>query len=145
MRCPRRYGFTLIELLVVIAILGLVATITAVAIGGARMKSRDNKRVADLKQIQKAIELSYSATTGYPVVAGPIVLGAVATDVLCAKGSVAGFKPDSIATNCDADKIYMGLVPSNPMPGGANYTYESTNGAGATCTSGVCSGYCVQV
>ncbi len=38
-------GFTLIEMLVVLAMIGLLATIALVAVNGARMKTRDNKRV----------------------------------------------------------------------------------------------------
>ena len=66
----RRYkkGFTLIELLVVISIIGLLASITVVALGGARRGGRDVKAKADLKQVQTALELCYdkSSPPGYP-------------------------------------------------------------------------------
>ncbi len=138
-------GFTLIEMLVVLAMIGLLATIALVAVNGARMKTRDNKRVADLKQIQKAIELSYNSSTGYPLVAATVTIGVPATtSVYCGKGAATGFKADATAANCDADKIYMGIVPSNPQPSGTSYTYESTNGAGVSCKSGTCNGFCVQ-
>jgi type II secretion system protein G len=60
-------GFTLIELLVVIAILGLLSTLAVVALGSARTKSRDSKRLSDLKQLQTALELYYTENTAYPV------------------------------------------------------------------------------
>ena len=60
-------GFTLIELLVVIAIIGLLSTLAVVALNNARQKSRDAKRVADVKQIQTALELFYNDCGGYPV------------------------------------------------------------------------------
>lgn len=53
-------GFTLIELLVVIAIIGLLASIILVSLNSAREKARDTRRVADIKQIQIALELYYS-------------------------------------------------------------------------------------
>ena len=39
-------GFTIIELLVVISIIGLLSTISVVSLNGARIKSRDAKRVS---------------------------------------------------------------------------------------------------
>jgi prepilin-type N-terminal cleavage/methylation domain-containing protein len=49
-------GFTLIELLVVIAIIGLLSTVIAAPITQARKKGRDGKKVADLHQIQGALQ-----------------------------------------------------------------------------------------
>ncbi|MFH1522242.1 MAG: type II secretion system protein [Patescibacteria group bacterium] len=62
----RKKGFTLIELLVVISIIGLLSSMAVYAINSARVKARDTKRKADLKQIQLAIELFYDATGSYP-------------------------------------------------------------------------------
>ncbi|MCF7820369.1 MAG: prepilin-type N-terminal cleavage/methylation domain-containing protein, partial [Candidatus Pacebacteria bacterium] len=63
----KKKGFTLIELLVVIAIIGLLSTMSVVALNSARQKSRDAKRVADIKQIQTALELYYNDNNGYPL------------------------------------------------------------------------------
>ncbi len=137
-------AFTLIELLVVIAIIGLLATVTAVSVNAARAKSRDSKRVSDMKQIQKALELSYEPGSGYPVVSAPVTIGTPSTDVLCAKGASTGFVADTTAANCDAGKVFMGLVPGNAVPGGTAYTYRSTDANGAACTTAPCNGYCLQ-
>ena len=59
-------GFTLIELLVVIAIIGLLATIAVVSLNTARSKSKNTKIVADIKQVQNALELFYSDNMSYP-------------------------------------------------------------------------------
>jgi prepilin-type N-terminal cleavage/methylation domain-containing protein len=62
----KRTAFTLVELLVVIAIIGLLSTIAVVALNGARLNSRDTKRIADLKQIRLALSLYYDANGYYP-------------------------------------------------------------------------------
>ncbi len=108
-------GFTLIELLVVIAIIGLLSTLAVVALGSARVKARDSKRLSDLKQVQTALELYYTDQNAYPAGAG-IVLGAAANACL----NNAGFGVAGCATP------YMGQVPADP--GANNYTY--TLGAG---------------
>ncbi len=64
----KRSGFTLIELLVVIAIIGLLSTISIIALNQARSKARDARRTADMRQLQTAIELYYDQYGGYPPV-----------------------------------------------------------------------------
>ena len=61
-------GFTLIELLVVIAIIGILSSVVLASLNSARKKGRDARRVADLKQLQLALELYYDAnpSVGYP-------------------------------------------------------------------------------
>jgi prepilin-type N-terminal cleavage/methylation domain-containing protein len=61
-------GFTLIELLVVVAIIGLLSSVVLASLNSARQKGRDARRVADLKQLQVALELYYSSQSvpAYP-------------------------------------------------------------------------------
>jgi len=59
-------GFTLIELLVVIAIIGLVSSVVLVSLSSAKMKARDAVRLSDMKQMQNALALYYSAFGRYP-------------------------------------------------------------------------------
>ena len=127
MRVPQRgrKGFTLIELLVVIAIIGILSTLAVVALNSARQRSRDAKRVSDIRQIQTSLELGYAEIGGYPAAAAPIVLGSAGYDVMCVNGSSV-FQGSS--TGCTT--MLMGLVPSNPTPNGADYLYTSATGSG---------------
>ncbi len=105
-------GFTLIELLVVIAIIGILATIAVVALQQARQSARDVKRVADVKQMQTALELYFNAWQSYP---SEVVAGA------------------SIASGTGS--VFMQVVPKGPSPAdgdcvSSDYVYtEVNNGA----------------
>ena len=59
-------GFTLIELLVVIAIIGVLASVVLASLNSARQKSRDVRRIADIKQLQLALEMYFDSNRQYP-------------------------------------------------------------------------------
>lgn len=65
-RIVGKRGFTLIELLVVIAIIGVLASVVLASLNTARRKSRDARRITDLKQVQLALELYFDANGEYP-------------------------------------------------------------------------------
>lgn len=66
--CTNNYsrGFTLIELLVVISIISLLSSVVFTTVNSARMKARDARRIADLRQIATALEFYYDTNGQYP-------------------------------------------------------------------------------
>lgn len=60
------FGFTLLELLIAIAIIGILASISFVALNGARKQGRDGRRKSDLETIRSALELYKADCNQYP-------------------------------------------------------------------------------
>ncbi|MBX4205149.1 MAG: type II secretion system GspH family protein [Candidatus Doudnabacteria bacterium] len=67
----KQKGFTLIELLVVIAIIGILAVVIIINLSTARVKGRDARRISDLNQARKALELYYNDCGQYPPTLDP--------------------------------------------------------------------------
>ena len=115
--------FTTIEQFLEDMMGGLVGT----ALGNARAKSRDAKRISDIKQIQTALELYFMDQNSYPAVSNPVVLGKNNFQVLCDSGF-------QTTTESCGTITYMGQVPSNPEPGGQDYLYNFMNESDYTIT-----------
>lgn len=105
-----KVGFTLIELLVVIAIIGVLASIVLASLNTARRKSRDARRISDVKQIQLALELCFDAGTA-------------------CNGTESNSYPDGTG---ELDPTYIPTVPLDPN--GVAYIYHNLDGS----TGGAC-------
>jgi len=99
-------GFTLIELLVVIAIIGVLATLAVVALQQARSRARDSKRLADVKQIQTALELFYNDNNRYP--------------------TIAEWNTGSIVSS-SSDDVFMIQIPTAPTPADGDCSESENN------------------
>jgi prepilin-type N-terminal cleavage/methylation domain-containing protein len=122
-------GFTLIELLVVIAIIGLLSTLSIVALNSARARARDARRLSDIQQIQSALEMFYNDANSYPtaVTAGSTIAGS---------------------------STYLAIVPKAPTPADNNtgavctasssaYVYATQNGTGGVANGSYTLTYCL--
>jgi len=93
-------GFTLMEVLVVVAIIALLASVIMSSLNTARSKSRDSRRVADIKQLQLALSLYYNDKDTYPA-------------------------ESTIAT--DLSPSYISVFPKDPQTN-AVYNYTTSSG-----------------
>lgn len=63
----KKSGFTLMELLIVIAIIGILLSIAIASYLSTQKKTRDTRRINDMKAIQNAWELYFADNSGtYP-------------------------------------------------------------------------------
>ncbi len=92
-----KFAFTLVELLVVVSIIGLLVSIVLASLNSARIKSRDTRRVSDIREIRSALELYYTDNQEYP------------DDIYATSGSITG--------------KYIAVVSKDPR--GTNYPYNA--------------------
>lgn len=145
-------GFTLIELLVVIAIIGILSSVVLASLNSAREKSRDAKRISDIKQLQLALEFYYDAEGGYP--------SAISTANLVTPGYIATIPTDpvgngsysyaAIGTGCtdyhigatleDADHSVLNSDVDATASSGTNQCPDEASGTAKTDFDGTASG-----
>jgi general secretion pathway protein G len=106
-------GFTLIELLVVIAIIGLLASIILGALSTAQQKGRDTTRIADIRELQSALQLYDQTCHSYPSTL------TITANNNCPSGTSLG--------------SFIATVPTDPRSGNA-FLYTAF-GSGTVCYS----------
>ncbi|RJR30416.1 prepilin-type N-terminal cleavage/methylation domain-containing protein [Candidatus Microgenomates bacterium] len=94
-------GFTLIEVLIVIVIIGVLVSIAAFGLQGAREGARDAKRRSDLEAVSAALELYRSDCNQYPSPSSNRV-----PSPLIGNNSI---------TTCSSSNSYMSSVPTDPQ------------------------------
>lgn len=117
-------GFTLIELLVTISIIGLLSTMAVVALGSAREKARDAKRVSDLKSLSNLIEMGRADLGDDAAIVD--CDGQYAASTLCTGGELgtqtANFTDPAGVAPCEG-------FGGTPSIGACAYSISSANGS----------------
>lgn len=113
-----RQGFTLIEILIVVAIIAILASIVLVGLGPTQQSGRDARRLADLHEIQNALELYYNKCGLYPNGAN------------CAAANTTGYAggANPAKTAILGSSLGINQMPDDPTSG-AHYSYAANAGA----------------
>lgn len=109
-------GFTLIELLVVIAIIGILSSIVIASLNTARVKARNTKRLADMNQLIKAIEMYHTDNGFYPTCGG--------ADYCTTTGSGGYVNLSTL----NITPTYMSKIPQDPSNSATQYGYYYARG-----------------
>jgi len=143
----RNRGFTLIELLVVIAIIGILSSVVLASLNSARKKARDARRVADIKQLQLALEMSFDKNRTYPASTASLVtdgfiaslpadpLGDAYTYFLCTGGTAYHLGAGLEESGNPALQSDLNAVPS-VCSGSPILSANESNNANGACAAG---------
>lgn len=115
-------GFTLIELLVVIAIIALLSSVILAALNSARSSGMDAQRVANGKELQKALELYYNKNGVYPSTCSPAAASCSVTAAALIQSSTADWIPGLRAAG------FIGELPDDPQQSSVCRNMYRSNG-----------------
>lgn len=106
-----RSGFTLIELLVVLGVIAILIAVLVVALYDFQARSRDTRRMADIKALQDALAMYQIRNAAYPL--------GEQTEPLVITGA------DALSQVLVGEKVISGAVkdPISALKGAVNYVY----------------------
>lgn len=110
----KKRGFTLIELLVVISIITLLASAALASLNNVRMKTRDAKRLTDMRILITVLELYYDLNGRYP---------SPGSDLCCNGWDQGPCQADNSFIPALAAAEYLSVVPTDPLGGSGTACY----------------------
>lgn len=126
-------GFTLIELLVVIAIIGILSSVVLASLNSARQKSRDARRVADIKQVQLALELYFDSNANYPTTLAALAPSFIPTIPLDPQSGVV-YSYAALGSGTTCSSYHLGATLEDT--GHQTLDGDADAAAGTACTGG---------
>ena len=120
MKILKNKGFTIIELLVVLAVIAILSSIVMMSTDAAKQKSRDTRRVSNVREIAKALVLYADNNSIFPISATEITITG----------------EDAMSVALEGDGL-ISEVPTDPTHPTNPYTYQ-TDASGTTFTISFC-------
>lgn len=115
-------GFTLIEVMVVIAIIGFMSSVIMAGLTATRAKARDTQRIAELRNIEKALNLYSVSNNGVVPVAttyrswrGATGFSAFTSSTICTTGNAADNSIQLVFTSLISAKTLASKPAKDPM------------------------------
>jgi prepilin-type N-terminal cleavage/methylation domain-containing protein len=115
-------AFTLVELLIVIAIIGLLASVIMVALSSARVRARDAKRLSEVQQTAKALELYFNQCNAYPQLPTATINFRLNSTLALFSGTVAscgnsqGVSGNGGIGSSASGEVFISRLPTAPTP-----------------------------
>lgn len=119
-RLANRRGFTLVELMVVIAILGILAALAVPKFANATDTAKDARLKADLRTLDGALNMYYSAHNAYPNALTDLVPTYIANVPTDAQGNALLYDKTNYTPYQLSGNDHTGTLRSSP--GSQNYT-----------------------
>jgi type II secretory pathway pseudopilin PulG len=119
-------------LLVVIAIIGILSSVVIASMNSARKKARDARRISDINQIQKALEMFYDANQNYATSTSqlvPLYLPKLPTDPMGA-----AYAYSALGTLATCSSYHIGTALEESVNNALSNDVDAT--AVACCTGG---------
>lgn len=154
----RQSGFNLIELLVVISIIALIVSAALLLLNSSRRKSRDARRVADIKQLISGLDLYFNQCNSYPRPSSPPITIDDTMALYTGTGNVNGpcgtnaagpsNQNGGFGTAVPAGVVISAKLRSSPAPGDNGsctnaYVYNPTNLSGTNVAGGYTLTFCL--
>lgn len=119
-------GFTLIEILIVVAIIAILSSVVLIGLGPTQRAGRDARRIADLRQVQNALELYYNRCGYYP---GPIPAATIGSCGTFVQKTSDGWVAMTSALTDTNTNIGVSTISVDPTSGHTYYYGTNTTGS----------------
>ena len=120
----------------VIAIIGILSSVVLASLNSARQKSRDARRVSDIKQLQLALELYFDTNGEYPTALASLETGGQIASIPTDPVGGAAYPYFGLNANCTSYHLGATLEQTDHVALNADADAAADGTAAAACLTG---------